>query len=279
MDESFVKTECKNAVARITLNRPDKRNALTSEFIAEITRTVQDIADDGSVRLLILAASGTVFCAGMDLKEMQQRAGDPNATRLWQQDTQGYRDLLVALLALRIPTVALVAGSALAGGLGLVLACDIVLASETAFFALPEPRRGISAAVVAPLLIYRIGHGAAAYVLLSGEIISAADAFRIGLCHEVVADDKVESRAADLSASILSGAPSSLAITKRQMAKFGASMSAADGSAQIAEHSYLIAQLNEGMRASAAARETADAREGLAAFLEKRKPAWDLGSQ
>jgi methylglutaconyl-CoA hydratase len=249
-----------DGVARLTLDRPDKRNALNRELIAELSRAVDKIAADGSVRLLVLCGAGSVFCAGMDLEEMQDRSSEANASELWKQDTQVYLDLLVKLFRLTIPTLAVVQGPALAGGLGLVLACDLVLASENAFFSLPEPKRGITAAVVTPFLIHRIGYGAANYLLLSGERISALEANRIGLCHEVIPDTKLAERERELAQSILTGASSALAMTKQFLI----------GSIW----PTLSTQLETGMQISAQARETADAREGLAAFLEKREPNW-----
>ena len=260
MSDPLVTFSIDDGVARIVLNRPDKRNALMRELIAGFSQAVTDTAADDSVRLLIVSANGPVFCAGMDLGEMQQRASQPDAQAQWQRDTQVYRELIASLVWLPVPTLAVVQGPALAGGFGLVLACDIVLAAETAAFVLPEPKRGITAAVVAPLLIYRIGAGQAGYALLSGRTISARDAHRMGICHEVVPADSVSARADDLTRSILTGAPSSLRQTKQLILDTSAT--------------NLAAQLDLGMTVSAQARETPDAREGLAAFLEKRDPRW-----
>ena len=260
MSESLVKFDIDAGVARIVLNRPDKRNALTRGLIEQIARVVEKVRTDDSVRLLTLSAEGPVFCAGMDLGEMQQRAAHSDAGELWRQDTQVYRDLLVALFTLPLPTLASVQGPALAGGLGLVLACDLVLATERAVFSLPEPKRGITAAVVVPLLTYRIGAGKATYLLLSGNSVGADQAQRMGLCHEIVPEVRLADRLKEMTASILTGSPSALAMTKQHMIA-------------IAGRS-LINQLDAGMKVSAQARETSDAREGLAAFLEKRPPAW-----
>lgn len=248
--------------ARIALNRSAKRNALSREMIAKLTEAVEQVAADKSVRLLTLYGVGRVFCAGMDLGEMQDRASQPNAKELWQQDTEVYHDLLVKLFQLSVPTLAMVHGPALAGGMGLLLACDLVLASEEAFFSLPEPKRGITAAVVSPLLVHRIGPGAATSLLLSGENISAADAHRLGLCHDVASAAKLSERERKLTLSILTGAPSALAMTKRHLIDM--------------VWPTLSKQLQAGMEVSARARETEDAREGLAAFLEKREPGWVL---
>lgn len=260
MSNTPIRFDITNQIARIVLDRPAKRNALSQELIAQLTKAVEAVAADESVRLLVLSAEGSVFCAGMDLGEMQARAAQPNAAELWQQDTQVYCDLLAALFTLEIPTLAVVQGPALAGGVGLVLACDMVLAAEESFFSLPEPKRGITAAVLSPFLVYRIGAGNATYLLLSGEKISSADAHRIGLCHEIVPAGRLAERQKQLCDSILTGAPSALAKTKQHLI---------DSSGSV-----LRGQLNAAMRISAEARETPDAREGLAAFLQKRPPSW-----
>ena len=261
MPDKLVQFGVEHGVARIVLDRPQKRNALSRELIAQLAAAVDQARGNDSVRLLTLSAEGSVFCAGMDLAEMQERASQPDATELWQQDTEVYRELLYSLFTLPVPTLAVVPGPALAGGLGLVLACDIVLVAESAYFSLPEPKRGITAAVVSPMLIHRVGTGASTWMLLSGGNISAQDAHRIGLCHELAADaEALAEREAALTASILSCAPSALRMTKELLHTIAASA--------------LPAQLDAGMAVSAAARETTDAREGLAAFLGKRKPGW-----
>lgn len=265
MSESFVRLDVDNGVARLTLDRPDKRNALTRDFIQQIADAVRTVGTDEAARVLLLCAEGPVFCAGMDLGEMQERAGQPDASRLWKQDAGAYRDLLEALFLLPIPTVAVVQGPVLAGGLGLVLACDVVLSAEEAFFSLPEPKRGITAAVVAPLLIYRTGPGAATYMLLSGRRIAAPDAQRMNLCHEVAPASELPARERELARTLLEGAPSALAKTKQHIISCAASS--------------LFDDLNAGMQVSAEARETDDAREGLAAFFENRKPAWHPGEE
>jgi len=259
-NHELIQLTINDGVARLMLDRAGKRNALSRELIAQLSEAVENVAADDSVRLLVLCGAGSVFCAGMDLEEMQDRAGEPNAIELWQQDTQSYHDLLVKLFTLTLPTLAVVQGPALAGGLGLVLACDLVLAAENAFFSLPEPKRGITAAVVTPMLIHRIGYGAATFLLLSGERISAAEANRLGLCHEVLAGTKLPERERELTQSILTGAPSALAKTKQFLID--------------SIWPTLSQQLEAGMQISAQARESADAREGLAAFLEKREANW-----
>lgn len=260
MAESLVQLSFEDSVARITLRRSEKRNALTRQSVEQLRDAANSVASNETVRLLILAAEGPVFCAGMDLSEMQQRAKDAHAADLWQQDAGLYREVLETLFWLPKPTLALVQGPALAGGVGLVLACDLVLAAEEAFFALPEPKRGITAAMVAPLLIHRLGPSSARYLLLSGRRVSADEARRLGLCHEVVSADRLKQQQEELCRSILTGSPQALVQTKRQILDCSASA--------------LPSQLEAGMRISAEARQRDEASEGLAAFLEKRTPRW-----
>lgn len=247
-------------IARLTLDRPEKRNALRREIIQALLDSVRRVAGDSSVRVLVLAANGEVFCAGMDLGQMQERAASSNATREYQLDSQVYCDLLTEIYELPVPTIAAVQGAVLAGGMGLVCACDIVIASEAAYFMLPEPMRGITASMVTPLLIHRIGPGPATWMLLSNEKVGAMGAHRIGLCHDVVAGRELDSRVDGLIRSILFGSRSAFTLTKKHIRD----CLSAD----------VVSLVRESIEVSATARETADAREGLAAFLEKRNPAW-----
>ncbi len=256
----FVSLTTNDGVARLLLNRPDKRNALTDEFIQEITTAVQDVAADETVRVLVLAAAGTVFCAGMDLGQMQQRAEAENSESLWLEDSRILRDTFRSIFELPLPTVAVVQGGAVAGGMGLVASCDLVLASTNAFFALPEPQRGITAAMVTPLLLHRIATSAASELLLAGGRMSAARAAQIGLCLEPVEPAELETAEAQLIRSILNGSRAALQQTKKHIITcVGADV---------------MRQLDESVELSALARKTDDAREGLQAFLEKRKANW-----
>jgi methylglutaconyl-CoA hydratase len=260
MGESLLSVDEERGIARITLNRPQKRNALTRELLAELLETLRDISRQGRTRLLVFAAEGTVFCAGMDLAQMQATAASADAAEIWLRDSQLYRDLLWELFSLPLPTLAVVQGPAVAGGLGLVLACDLVLASAAAAFALPEPQRGIIAALVTPLLVYRCGAGRAAYLLLGGQTLAAPAAERFGLIHEVVPHDQLGERERALCDAIRRGSPAALAATKQHLAACAATA--------------VKSQLDLAVAASAAARETGDAEEGRRAFLEHRPPAW-----
>lgn len=253
-------THIDGPVIRWTLNRPDKRNALNRGMLNEFLAAIRAAAVQPGLRLAVLSAAGSVFCAGMDLDEMRATAADPHPDELWRQDAQLFRDVLGALLDLPVPVLALVSGPVVAGGLGLLLACDLVIAEERSTFWLPEPRRGITAAIVTPLLVFRIGAGLASYLLLSGRQVDTMTAQRIGLCHEVAAGLDYGDFRRVLTMSILSGAPTALAQAKRQIRGCAGT--------------DLQAQLDAAVIESARARGTADAQEGLAAFLEKRPPKW-----
>ena len=174
---------------------------------------------------------------------------------------QDYRDLLLRIVQLDVPTLAIVQGPAFAGGFGLVLACDLVLVSSKAQFALPEPKRGISPAVVSPLLIHRVGFGAAMPILLTGQVVTADEAHRLHLCHYRVRPESLESARAEVTASILAGGPEALAMTKRLVRHF-------------AESTLPRGRSQAGRKVSALCARHAEAREGLNAFLDKREPSW-----
>lgn len=258
--QQYVKVEFEDGVGKLTLNRPDKRNALKRVFIDQLNDGIKQLKGEPSLRVLVLQAEGPVFCAGMDLGEMQERAQSVDANDQWQKDSEVYCQLLTEIYSLPVPTVAVLTGPALAGGMGLVLACDIVIGTGETYFALPEPMRGITAAMVTPLLIHRVGPGHATFMLLSGKRITAERAFEMGMCHLLTAVEEIQSCVGELIESILTGSPAALAITKRHIDRCAGSRIAED--------------INISVSVSAEARETDDAREGLTAFLEKRKPNW-----
>ncbi len=189
---------------------------------------------------------------------MQETARHPNAHTQWHEDADAYRELVVAMMRLPKPIISAVNGPALAGGAGIVLASDIVLAAPEATFGLPEPKRGIVAGLVAPILEFRIGGGGAGYLLLSSQVVSAEDAFRMGIYHEMHTGDKLWPRAHQLAGEISGCAPEAILLTKRMLNE------------TIGEH--LGTMLAAGAAVSATARTTEAAAEGLTAFLEKRVP-------
>ena len=256
---SLVKKAIDSGVATVTLCRSEKRNALSRELLTQLSAAVTEVLADPQTRVLVLKAEGKVFCAGMDLAEMQARAQSEDGQKEWMQDSKDYCELLVTLYTANVPTIAALQGPVLAGGVGMVLACDFVVSVEDAFFALPEPQRGITAAMVTPLLVHRVGAGPAGHLLLSGRRQSAKDAALTGLVYEVAADS-LDTAVSSLAESIMLGSPEALAITGRHLDEVGGN--------------DLVARIRQSIEVSAQARASQDAREGLAAFLEKRKPNW-----
>jgi len=244
----------------IVLNRPDRRNAISRQLMEELLQAFHDLHQEKSVRAVILTGAGSAFCAGMDLGEMKETAAAENAHELWREDAVQYREVLETMLRFPKPIIAAINGPAMAGGAGLVMAADLTLATSTAKFGLPEPRRGLVAGIVSPLLAFRAGGSHAARLLLTAEAIEADEAQRIGLYHEIIAEDKLWARAQQLAQNCASSAPQALQLTKQMLYE------------TIGEH--LGVEFSSGAAASAAARTTDAAAEGLAAFLEKRDPQW-----
>ncbi len=260
MTAPLVRVNVHQHAGTIILNRPDKRNALNRALLAEIAQALDDLHQERRVRAVVLTGAGTAFCAGMDLKEMQETSEQDDAQQQWHHDAVIYQELLEKMLQFPKPIIAAVNGPAVAGGAGLVLASDIVVAADDARFGLPEPLRGIVAGLVTPLLVFRIGAGHAANLLLTSRMIDTAEALRLGLFHEQVAGDKLWARAVEVAAQCAQGAPEALQLTKKMLNE------------TVGEH--LAMQLTAGAAVSATARTTEAAREGLAAFLEKREPNW-----
>ncbi|MBM4002648.1 MAG: enoyl-CoA hydratase/isomerase family protein [Planctomycetes bacterium] len=244
----------------IILNRPERRNALSREMLRQIIQAFHDLHQEKRVRAVILTGAGSAFCAGMDLAEMQATAKEPDAQAQWYNDSVLYSELLEVMLRFPKPIIAALNGPAIAGGMGLALGSDLVLASSSASVGLPEPRRGLVAGMVSPLLAFRIGAGQAARLLVTARIIPVDEALRIGIVHEVVGDDLIWARAHELAKECAESAPEAIQLTKRMLYD------------TIGEH--LITQLTSGAAISATARTTEAAVEGLAAFLEKRPPKW-----
>ncbi len=257
---ALVTVHVSSPVGTITLNRPDKRNALSRALLAELEQAFEDLHQERRVRAVILTGAGTAFSSGMDLAEMLATSQQDDALFQWQADSQMYRDLLERILLFPKPVIAAVNGPALAGGLGLVLASDIVVATDTAHFGLPEPRRGLVAGIVSPMLAFRIGGGQAARLLLTAAQIGAVEAHRIGLVHELVMGSGTLDRATELAHECARSAPEALQLTKRMLNEV------------IGEQ--LPTLLTAGAATSATARTTEAAAEGLAAFLEKRDHRW-----
>ncbi len=244
----------------VVLNRDQKRNALSRDMLRQISQAFDDLHQEPKVRAVILTGAGSCFCAGMDLQEMLDTSEQDDAWQAWHCDAVQYRDLVQQMLRFPKPIIAALNGPAMAGGMGLMLASDLVIAVEGAVMGLPEPRRGLVAGIVAPLLSFRVGGSQAARLLLTAEAIDAAEAHRIGLVHEIVKEDELWDRSTAMCEAIARGAPSALQLTKRILNE------------TIGEHLFTL--LSAGAADSATARTTDAAAEGLKAFREKREPDW-----
>lgn len=248
-------------VATLMLNRPARHNALSSALVGELDAALQALAKDQRVRVVVLAAEGASFCAGADIAEMHAAADAPPAAN--ERDAARLAALLQRLDGLPRPTVARVQGNALGGALGLIAACDVAVAAEEARFALSEVRLGLVPAMISPYLLRAIGARQARRYFLTGERFTAATAARIGLVHEVVAADGLTAAVTGITDELLLGAPGAQAEAKRLVRHVTGRDAAAD-ERLTAETIAWIARL----------RATAEGREGLSAFLEKRAAGW-----
>lgn len=262
MQSDAIDVKVTEPVATIALRRPDRGNALTRAMIAALRESLRDLYLEKRVRAIILTGTGEPFCSGLDANELlaDAQSSDPaDQARIGEQASE-YRDLLVDMLQLPKPIIASVNGLAAGSGAGLVLAADLAVATATAKFGLPDTRLGLVAGVVGPLLAFRLGAGPAARLMLTGEMLQAEEAHRTGIYHELVAEHLVWARAAELGKACAEGAPEAVGLTKRLLLE------------TIGEG--LPTQLTSGVIATATARTTEAAQEGLKAFLEKRPPEW-----
>jgi len=245
------------AVATITLNRPDKRNAISYELIEEL-RTALDEVAHSSALILILTGAGKAFCSGMDLDNLKALIGRSSEQNLKDSETMAH--LFRSLYDFPRPTIAAVNGAAIAGGCGLATLCDFTLAVPEAKFGYTEVRIGFVPAIVSTFLLRQIGEKHARDLLLTGRIIGADEAHRIGLINEIVPLERLGDRARELAMQLMENSPASLGCTKRLLS----------------EHARveLDAQIRSAVRENAAIRGTRDFREGISSFLEKRRPVW-----
>ena len=246
-----------DGVRTITLNRPQRRNAMTPAMQAELIAAMEEAAVS-NCRVVVFKGAGEAFCSGLDLAVLQ--AMNTQSPAEHRADAERVAKLFRTLYELPLPTIAAVHGAAIAGGTGLATICDFTLATPAAKFGYTEARIGFVPALVSAYLALQIGDKRARDLLLTGRLFDAAEAQRLGLVNEVVAPEALEERLRALTQVLSANSPQSLAATKHLMA------------AQ--NQAWLDAAIAQAMEANAHARETADFREGLAAFLEKRKPVW-----
>ena len=250
-------------VATIWMNRPDVHNAFNEQLIAELTAACQALDADDAVRVVVLAGRGKSFSAGADLNWMRRAAEASVEANL--ADARKLAGMLRTLAEMDKPTIARVHGAALGGGMGLASACDICVAGEGAVFATSEVRFGIIPSAISPYVIRAIGARQASRYFQTAERISAARARELGLAHEVVAADAIDARVHELVAALLQGGPRSQGAAKALIRA-------------VADQPVSDALVEDTARRIATLRATPEAREGLAAFLDKRPAAWVPGA-
>lgn len=258
MSEPLVLYEARPPAVLITLNRADKRNALNRALIAALTEAFLRARDDSAARCVLLTGAGSVFCAGMDLAELAELLKDNREIgEVWETALHLAR-LYDLIFTLPRPTVAVVNGAAVAGGAGLVTVCDLAVAVPEARFGYPEVRRGLVAAMVMPHLLRHVGERLARYLLLTGELVSAAEAQRLGLVNEVVPAHQLLEKALTWARAIAQGGPQALLQTKLFLQQV----------------SQAPLSVEEGAKGSLGPRLTAECRQGLQAFFAKQPPPW-----
>jgi len=255
-----VLTEIDAGVGIITLNRAERHNAFDDELIGDLTSVLQGMDSDSGVRVVVLSSTGSSFCAGADINWMR-RAAEYSESENYR-DAMALADLLRTLNELRKPTVARVQGPAYGGGVGLVAACDIAIATYDAHFALTEVKLGLIPAVISPYVIAAIGSRKARRYMLSAERFSASEAYRIGLLHEIVPDEEaLDDAVGEIVDALLAGGPQAQAECK---ALIGA----------VASWPIDDDVVEDTVRRIVAVRAADEGREGMSAFLEKRRPDW-----
>jgi methylglutaconyl-CoA hydratase len=247
----------------ILLNRPEKRNALNHQLIADLTHALESFAASQTCRVLIITGAGSAFCAGLDLEHLRamiQHSGEASATEDYLEDAQRIATLLRTLYALPKPSIAAVNGPAIAGGMGIATLCDFTLAVPEAKFGYTEVRIGFIPAVVSAFLYTQIGQKASRDLLLTGRLLSATEAHNLGLVNRIVPEPELLSEAKLLAQRLLRNSPAAMESTKRLLGRFS-------------DH-HLPDDIEAAIRASVDARSSADFQEGVTAFLEKRDPLW-----
>lgn len=245
----------------ITLNRPEVHNAFDPEMVRALTATLTDIAADDTIRAVVIAGAGKSFCAGADINHMRQSAKFTKA-----QNHKGASEsarMFHALYTLNKPTIAAVHGAVRGGGCGIIAACDIAIASRTATFRLSEVKIGVIPAMISPYVIGAIGERQARRYMLSGEEFDCAEAWRIGLVHDLVEEEYLATCVGEMLGELYTSGPKAVHAIK-QLIPQSAHSAIGTGTGIVNETAKIIADI----------RATPEAQEGLTAFLEKRKPSW-----
>ncbi len=256
---AMLTTTVADLVATVTLARPDVRNAFSDELIAELTQAFTELGARDDVRCIVLAAQGKAFCAGADLHWMRRMADYTREENL--ADAGKLAEMLRVLYACPKPTIARVQGDAYAGGTGLVAACDIAVSADTAGYCLSEVKLGLIPATISPYVIRAMGARAAHRYFLTAERFDAAEALRIGFVHAVVPPDALDAKVTELTAALVNAGPAAVKACKRLVQ-------------DVAEREIDAALIASTVAGIADIRASAEGREGVQSFLNKRAPAW-----
>ena len=255
----MLKVEIQSGVARVTLDRPEVRNAFDDALIASITKALLEISNDKSVRVVVLAGNGPAFCAGADLNWMKRMAGYGHAENL--ADAQALATMLATLDRVPQPTIARVHGPAFAGGTGLVAACDIAVGTPEAKFCFSEAKLGLSPATISPYVIRAIGERMARRYFLTAEVFGAEEAHRIGMLSALVSPSELDGEVDSLVKHLLAGGPDAHVKIKDLI--------------RVVTHRQIDDNLSaETAERIADIRVSPEGREGIASFLEKRRASW-----
>lgn len=243
----------------VTLNRPEVHNAFDPEMVATLTGVLEDISADDSIRAVVICGAGKSFCAGADIGHMRQSAKFTKAQN--QKNASESARMFHLLYTLNKPTVAAVHGAVRGGGCGIVAACDIAIAARTANFRLSEVKIGIIPSMISPYVIAAIGERQSRRYMLSGEEFDCAEAWRIGLVHDLVEEAELGTRVGEMLGQLYTSGPKAMQAVKQMIPVSAHSLIGAD----------IVSKTAAGI---AEIRATPEAQEGLSAFLEKRKPSW-----
>jgi methylglutaconyl-CoA hydratase len=275
MNYQTIDIERQDSVARVILNRPDMRNAFDEVMIAELTQAFHGLGADDSVRVIVLAAHGPVFCAGADLHWMKKMATFTHDEN--RADAAKLAEMLRVIYECPKPVIAKVQGDCFAGGMGLVAVCDMAVAAEQASFCLSEVKIGLIPATISPYVINAMGHNAARRYFLTAEKFSAQEALRIGFVHQVVSNNVLET-IEGIATVIATPDPLSAAVDELAKALLLASPNAVQEAKRlvrdVAGMPLTDALVADTVERIAAIRASDEGREGVQSFLDKRKPGW-----
>ncbi len=246
-----------DGIALITLNRPDKRNAVSFELVDELMQAL-DHAERSTAQVVIVTGAGKAFCAGLDLEDLKKLVGRTHEQNV--QDSATMARLFRRIYEFPKPMIAAVNGHAIAGGTGIATMCDFTLSVAEAKYGYTEVKIGFVPAIVSSILVWQVGHKIARDLLMTGRLFDAAEAYRCGLVNEIVEPERLLPRALELARQLMENSPSSVRLTKKLINGFIAKA--------------LDEQMAQAIEDNARIRTTADFREGITAFLEKRKPKW-----